>query len=516
MTTGVDPDLYIEPELLVYLTDDELAEYLNLLQICARIDGTWTLQPRQRKAEDLCDQLMAEGVPFELLYGGAGAGGKSEWLLWHLHNLARRFPGFSGLLIRTTHTELERTAILRSLARFDRSEATYNATKRRWTFTNGSTIEFGYLDSDHDVFQYDSAEYDVVAWDELTQFPTDYPYRYMFTRLRTSITQSIRGFTPHVIAGTNPHRTGVAWVKPRWVDLGPPEAIYEIHTELDDGQRRMVKRVFIPAKMADNRFVDADAYRAGLSLADEATRKAIEEGSWDVIEGQYFNEWNRELHVIRPFAIPGWWTKITGLDFGIAKPYCNLWGAFDGDGACYIYRETYETGMTPKQQAGQVLGLEQATEKVDYRVADPSIWVRTGAGPPIAQQYGEAGLHCRKANNARVDGWARLREFLRLSRPVTDDDTGLVTLAPSMFIFSTCSNLIRTLPLLVHDDKKPEDVDTDGEDHAPDALRYLLMSRPRGSKNPAPPPVKGDRVGPRHTKDGPGFYDHPVLGRVEM
>lgn len=500
-------------EMLGWLNDDELAKVLDLLQVTATSEGGWTLQPRQQTAEDRCNELMASGQTFELLYGGAGSGGKSEWLLWHLHDMALRFPGFSGILIRRTYKELERTAILRSMARFNRAHCKYNATNKRWVFDNGSIIEFGYLEADTDVFQYDSAEYDCVAWDELTQFPTDYPYRYLFSRLRTSITKSVRGLVPHVISGTNPHRTGVAWVKPRFVEIGEWEQIHKIATEIDENTSREVARVFIPAKMSDNRYVQREHYLAALSLLDEATRKAIEEGSWDVIEGQYFTDWNRALHVVTPFAIPDHWRRIGGYDYGYANPAAHEWAAVDGDGAIYVYREMYGTGMTPREQATRIKQSEAVGEQIDYRIADPSIWTHTGAGPPIASQFGDAGVHFRKANNARIDGWSRLREYLRPSRRRENED-GSVTMLPSIFFFSTCTDLVRTLPLLVHDRKRPEDVDTEGEDHAPDALRYLVMSRPMRVSSPRTDErVRTDIVPPRRSGTS-DVYQHPVLGRL--
>lgn len=510
-----DDELYLSEEELLTLTDEELAAYLKIVGECQALEGGWSLQPRQQTAEDRCNELMAKGEVFELLYGGAGAGGKSEWLLWHLHHLALTFPGFKGLLIRRTYTELKRTAIDRSLGRFDRSRCRYMVTDKRWIFDNGSIIEFGFCETDRDVYQYDSAEYACVAWDELTQFPTDGPYRYLFSRLRVTVAQSIRGLTPHVIAGTNPHRTGVVWVKPRWVEIGPAEVIHDVPTVLEDGSERNVARVFIPAKMSDNRFVNQAQYRNALSLLDDATRKAIEDGSWDVVEGQYFTEWDRALHVVRPFTIPGHWKRIGGLDFGISAPFAHEWVAFDGDGNAFVYREAYRRELTPLQQVQLILGNEGPDELISYRMADPSIWTRTGAGPPIASQYIAAGMPVRKANNARVDGWARMRDYLRPSVPV-DDGNGGTRLAPKLFIFDTCRDLVRTLPMLVHDEKKPEDVDTDGEDHAPDALRYALMSvAPRTRTPVAEPDVRLDiaRALPRTPS---GYMDHPDLGRIPI
>lgn len=481
-TPAVDDELpLLPPELLETLSDDELAAYIEATQVCARHDGAWNLQPKQQQAEDLCDRLMGEGDVFELLYGGSAGGGKSIWLLWHLYHNALRFPGFSGMLFRRTYGELQKTAIDESWRRFDTKRATYNATHRRWTFDNGSMITFGYVDSDRDVHQFDGWEGDVLAWDELTTFPTDYPYRYMFSRLRTSIAKSVQGLVPHVIAGTNPHRSGVAWVKPRWIDDALPLEVHVEETTLDSGEVRRLKRVFVPAKLADNKYINADAYRQGLAMLDAATRKALEDGNWDVIEGAYFPEFDREVHVIAPFEIPSWWRRIGGYDFGIAAPAAHLWCAFDGDGTAYFYREFYARNMTLPEQAAAIKGAEGPGERIDYRVADPSIFNRSGAGPPIASQFVDLGLPFRRANNARVDGWARLRGYLRPSVRWQESEGSPVILKPRMFIFSTCPNFIRTLPLLVHSDKNPEDCDSAGDDHLPDCIvGETLVATARG------------------------------------
>lgn len=490
------------------LEPHELAEYLGLLEAerVARIEA-WTYLPRQQVAED----RITAGV-FELLYGGAVGGGKSDWLLHHQYDLALRYPNFRGLLIRRTFPELRRSLIERSWEKFDRDLARYVATDHTWRFKNGSTIEFGYCERDLDVYQYQSAEYDNIGWDELTQFPTSFPYLYLLSRLRTSIAKTLRGLRPHVTAGTNPGGVGGAWVKQRFVDVAPENQPHEVTVEIPgETEPRSIIRCYVPAKLSDNPYINSSAYRSALALLPDDIRRSLEDGSWDVVEGQYFSEWRRHIHVVEPFEIPHWWTRIGGLDYGYANPFCHLWAAFDGDENCYIYREAYETGLTPSMQARRVLGMETPNEHLIYRVADPSIWIRTGAGPPIAQQYAEAGLIFRKANNARIDGWARVRERLRV-----DEVTG----KPTVFVFSTCTNLIRTLPLLVYDKTKPEDLNTDGEDHAADTLRYLLMSRPNRSRRPDPKPsTMEERMAERHQKRRRdrerGVMDHPVLGRLE-
>jgi len=474
---GIDPDEF--ERLLEVATDDELAFLYEALEELAGDSGEWALQERQQVAEG----FALSGDVFEVLYGGAAGGGKSEWLLYHFYHLAKNYPGFSGLIIRRTFPELRRSLILRSWGLFDRSIARYNVSEHTWYFHNGSVLEFGYCETDRDVFQYMSAEYDAVGFDELTQFETDFCWTYLSSRCRTTVRKSIAGMpAPHMVAGTNPGGVGGMWVKERFVDPAPAGEVQYATIDLDGGESRTVGRVFIPAKLGDNRYVNKTQYRIALANLSDTLRAQLEDGSWDVVEGQFFDEWDRDVHVVEPFAIPEWWERICGYDFGFAAPACHLWAAIGLDGQIVVYREMYGNRLTVREQADRILLAERAdpahqkqAERIQTRVADPSIWTRTGAGPPIADQFADEGVIFRKANNARIDGWMRVRSFLRVNE---------ATAQPHLIIFKTCTNLIRTLPMLVHDDRRPEDVNTKQEDHAADALRYMLMTRPAPTTAP--------------------------------
>lgn len=497
----------LTPQVLAAATDEELLVIISGLESeVTQIDTDWVLQDKQHVAEALCTDLDPT-KSHELLYGGAAGGGKSQWMLWHLYHLALQYPGFSGLLLRRTYKQLIRTHIRMAFERFDRSICRYNAVEKTWKFENGSTIEFGFLDTDRDIYNYDSAEYDCVAWDELTQWSDDSNYRYLFSRIRTQMKLAKLGLVGHMIAGTNPGRVGGAWVKARFIDVGTPMERWDIY---DDDTDAVMTRVFVPATIDDNRFFNRRQYRAGLANLDEKRRRQLELGDWDAIEGQYFHEWNRAVHVIPPFEIPSWWTRIRGIDYGYTNPMACVWIAFDGDGTAYIYRELYGTGMVPTVQARRIATMTRPDEAVAYTMADPSIWAKTGIGPCIAEQYQRAGLKVRRANNERVAGWTLLRQYLRM-----DETTG----RPRMFIFDHCLDTIRTLPMLVHDDHNPEDLDTDGDDHLLDSVRYAMLSRPKASKLPGPPVTSGDQVhwdGLRKRRHGrrDGAKIHPDLGRL--
>lgn len=505
----------VEPDDLDKLSDDELRALIAGAEVALYENTQWTLQDRQLVAEQFCN-AATPGVRFELLYGGAAGGGKTDWMLWHLYHLAITYPGFQGLFLRRTFPELNRSAIRRSWQKFDRKEARWVAAEKSWKFKNGSIIEFGYCESDADVYQYQSAEYGCICFDELTQWPTDFCYTYLLSRLRQPLRLMDQGLVPHMVASTNPGNVGATWVRKRFIDIGEPETSHR-GTDMEGFD---YETVFVPAKVSDNRFLNEKAYRAQLAGLTTATRRALMDGDWDTVEGQYFSEWERERHVIAPFEIPEGWRRVRAIDYGYTNPMCCLWGAFDLDGNCYIYREFYATELTPPIQARRI--LEQSVmpdgrgpEPIDYTVADPSIWTRTGAGQPIASQYANEGLHCRKAMNARIDGWQRVRWHLQPD-PERANPTMPDYVPPKLFVFSHCLNLIRTLPMLTHSTKQPEDLNTHAEDHAADALRYLLMSRPRPSAVPTTEPTTvEERIAAKHRRrHHHGRHTNPWIGNL--
>jgi hypothetical protein len=207
-----------------------------------------------------------------------------------------------------------------------------------------------------------------------------------------------------------------------------------------------------------------------LDSLPEKLRKAYRDGNWDVFVGQYFTEWNREKHVTAPFPIPKTWKKFRSYDYGREKPACCKWYALDYDGRLWVYREFYKAGLDVDQQAKEIVRLS-GDEVYEYSVADPSIFARTGivdkyGGETIAQTFSRHGIDFYPASTRRIDGWNLMHQYLRWDNQNP----------PKLIYFSTCYDSIRTIPSLVHDDRKPEDIDTSGEDHAADCDRYLLMS----------------------------------------
>lgn len=472
------------------LTDDEQARYLSALG--AEVSA-WTLTEKQLAADRLADQVD------ECLMGGAAGPGKSEWVMHRALRLSLAIPGHASLLLRTSFPELRRSLIRRSIVRFAslpvEVRPKWRAAEKEWKFPNGSVIEFGYCETDDDVGQYLSAEYDFIAFDELTEFSL-YQYNMIRSRARTTKAKLKLGARPHVVGATNPGRRGHAWVKALFVtatDHGRLGVVWVREVEdgkFDvrktkpnlDGYRRVA---FESCTVLDNPHIDP-GYVSHLMSLPAALKRQYLEGDWDVFEGQYFNEFQQirvdsagtthPHHVVEPFEIPPGWPKVRCIDWGWSAPFCCLWLTYDEDGACYVYRELWQSKLTPEDQAEKVKSMSVGTyegmtqpEKITHTMADPSAWHQKGSGFSIAQQWLTAGLQCRKANNDRVAGWQRVREYLK------EDADG----DPGLRIFSTCTNLIRTIPEMIHDKNHPEDLDTTLDDHGVDALRYGLMDRQR-------------------------------------
>lgn len=406
-------------------------------------------------------KLFLEADCDEVLYGGAAGGGKSYGQVLDAFIKAVKYPKIRQLILRTTFPELERSLILTALSIIPKELYKYNSSKHIMKFVNGSVIEFGYLTNDTDVIKYQSAEYDIIRFDELTHF-SEYQYTYMLSRIR-----GVNSFPKQVKSSTNPGGRGHNWVKERFITVAAPGKVYE-----KDGR----SRVFIPARVQDNSFLmeNDPNYIKRLEAQSENEKKALLYGDWDIFEGQYFPEFNKEIHVCSYFDIPQSYKRFRCLDYGLDMTAC-YWIAVDKDGGLIIYRELYQSGLTISEAAKKIVQMTPENEQISYTAASPDLWNRRQdsglSGMEIMAQNGLVGLV--KADNRRVEGWRVLREYLR---PFEVEGRK----RSKLLIFDHLINLIRCLPSLVYDSRNPEDcADYPHEiTHAPEAVRYGVMSRP--------------------------------------
>lgn len=455
-------------------------------------------QPRQ----EVYHKMKAD----EILYGGAAGGGKSEATIWDALKYAMQYPGSRQIIFRRTHPDLQRSIVARTLQVYPKELGKYNASKHEWKFINESVIELAYWDNDSNYMNYQGAEYDVIRWEELTQFEEKW-YKYMLSRLRGS-----KPYPRSVRSTTNPGGVGHTWVKKRFVSLGDPEQIQHV-TETDDegntlywpegvsdtGKPIVRSRVFIPANVHDNQaLVQSDpGYLARLLALPDIERKQLLEGDWDVFAGQYFGEFTKAVHVVEPFDIPKDWKKYRAMDEGYTDPFVCLWFALAPDGTAYLYRELSQSKLLTSQQVELVKLNSPTLEKYEYNVADTSFWNKSKTEDVTpADIFATNNVPLIQAKKERVNGWKRMREWLHVYDAI-DHVTGNRYKATKLKIFRTCKKAIEAIPAMMHDERHVEDVAAHELDHIPDATRYWIMSQPTpgngdGAWNASPESIKGN------------------------
>jgi len=451
-------------------------------------DTYWNPFPRQIEAVQVADDHQFT------LYGGYRGPGKSYWLRWYLLQelvrLARAGVAGArvGLFCETYPTltdrqigpiEREFPAELGELRKSQEYGLGFHLHARH----GGGVLLLRNLD---DTSKYKSAEFAAMGVDQLEQNTKE-----TFDLLRGSLRwPGVK--QPRFVATANPGGIGHLWVKQLWVDHQFPPELQPLADQF----------AFVEARPEDNPYLDA-AYWHMLETLPEGLRQAWRYGNWDIFEGQAFSEWRRDTHVIEPFEIPPDWRRFRALDYGYAAPSCVGWFAVDGTDPrkLYLYRELYVKGLGPAELAHVILeaerpvgrtlvrpdnwqtddlevgGLKSALrERVDYTVADPSIFRRNEQSHVSnADVMSVNGAPCIEGHNHRISGWRMLHQYLKVfQEPVGGEllDTAFLK------VFRTCPNVIRTLPAVVCDLSRPEDIDPRSEDHAADMVRYAVMSRP--------------------------------------
>jgi hypothetical protein len=440
------------------------------------------------------------------LFGGAAGPGKSKALLMEGIAQAIDHPGANTLLLRRTFPELEQSLLLYFRRDVPRDlYRSFNESKHTVTWWNGSTTHFGYCQSENDVYQYQGAEFLFIGIDELTLF-TLRQWQFLTSRNRCPLP----GCFPCMAGATNPGNIGHAWVKALWVDKQPaagmerPEAY-----DASDYQ-------FIRARVTDNPIYAADAnYLKTLRALPSPLKHAFLDGDWDVFAGQYFDKFDYSRHVVRPEEIEWkpWWPRWISIDWGFEHPAAVYWHAApprsgstdDGPAApCVVtYREYVTRRTPPRELAHEIISRsrapdpadpENSRERIDAIYLSPDAFAQRTDEASIADQMGDifaaAGFpRPIPADNDRVGGWMLMYQMLD---------------AAEWLLTENCIELIRTLPNLVRDTARVEDIEKmDGDDPA-DAARYGLKSRySRRDANSGPRLPYAERLAARVTSADP-------------
>ena len=422
-------------------------------------------------------------------FGGARGGGKSWSVRTKAKILAVSYKGIKILIVRRTFTELGNNHI-NPLREELFGVAKYNKTEKVFTFPNGSTIKFGYCNNDKDLDQYQGAEYDVIFLDEATQLQE------MWIKKITACLRGVNDFPKRIYYTCNPGGASHGYFKRLFIDK-----------QYEDGEEPE-EYTFIQALVTDNKALmeSQPDYIKQLEALPPKLREAWLYGRWDIFEGQFFEDFRttpdiekcaeagisleqalqqrRWTHVIEPFDLNKGdcrgWNIMRSYDFGYNKPFSLGYWAIDYDGVLYRIMEMYGCTQTPDEgvkwspdeQFRRISEFEREHpwlkgRKIVDSVADPAIW-DSSRGESIADTAAKYGIYFTPGDNERIPGWMQVHYRLQFDR------NGYAR----MYVFNNCKAFIRTMPLMMYSETKPEDLDTKLEDHCPDEVRYMCMSQP--------------------------------------
>lgn len=412
-----------------------------------------------------------------IAFGGSRGGGKSWAVRVKAFLLSMRFKGIIIMIIRRSYPELYANHIKPFKRMLPKAIYKYNDSKKEITFINGSQIVFKYCANEKDLDNFQGTECDILFIDEATQF-TEEQFKILNACVRGVSDREEDKFPKRVYLTCNPGGVGHQWVKRLFIDRNYLS------------NERPEEYSFIQSGVRDNKILmeQQPEYIAQLEALPPKLREAWLEGSWDIFFGQFFEDFIDKpeqykertwTHVIEPFEIPDGWKIYRSFDWGYAKPFSCGWWAVDFDGVVYRILELYgctaepNTGIkwTPAQVFAEIHKIETEHRWLKGKrirgIADPAIW-DAEFGESIAEVAAKHQVFFEKGDHQRIPGWMQVHYRFAF------DENGF----PMMYIFKNCKAFIRTIPLLQFDDHKVEDLDTEGEDHVADEVRYFLMSRP--------------------------------------
>jgi len=404
----------------------------------------------------------------EILFGGSRGGGKTAtgmaWLTRWTHH-----PELRALVLRRNADDLY-DWIDRASRMYAPLGAVAVGKPAEFRFPSGARIRCGHL-KDEDAFEkYQGHEYQKMIIEELTQIESEELYMKLLASNRSTVPE----LRPQMFCTTNPGGAGHIWVKKRWgIPHQPMESIFTF----DKGTEHRL--IFVPARVTDNpTLMKSDPqYVKFLDGLPPELRKAWRDGRWDIFAGQFFSEWDEQVHVVDRFDIPTSWSKIRTIDpSGRNGNTACYWLTVDWNGDVWIYREYYGTGLDSDQHAENIAKYSEG-ESYRYTVIDSAAFHKLGLPETTAEIYERHGVNgLIPASKNRMEGWDAVHRYLRHSEGV----------APKLRVFRNCPNLIRTLPQMITDEKNVEDIATPRqEDDAADSIRYGLQTfRDQNSAKP--------------------------------
>ena len=455
----------------------------------------YTPQPRQ--------ELLHATPARQILYGGAVGGGKSHGLRWDAYDFCLWNEGCQAYLFRRSYTELRDNHIMHVRYEIPEALGVYAETRNNLEFVNGSILHFRYCEKEADVFRYQGTEMHWCGIDEAGQF-TDSQINYLKSRNRLGGWKPARDTArlPRFALASNPGGPGHNFLKEIFVNSAPPETLFWDRTmkNPENPDDKGWLSIYIPARIADNKYIDAN-YAGALGGLPPEMAKAYREGDWDAVVGKAIWNLDRARHQLRPFTPPRHWTHFMSIDWGTAAPFSVLWLAVSEgvelaskdnwpavwlpSGAVIVYNEWYGWNgrpnhglrMAPQDVAREIRKIEtERNEIMDYRVGDTEMWASKG-GPSASEWFRRENVMLRQAKKDRKRNFLEI--IARLAGNPTIKEGATPVTDPMLFVTANCKHFWRTVPALTLDDVDPEKGPGDGlENHCYDSLAYACRSRP--------------------------------------
>ena len=445
----------------------------------------------------------------DILYGGARGGGKSYGVLGHFDRHQGEYGRHAkGIIFRRTYAELEdivgkaREIFTREQ---DLSKCVWNDSKKILAFPNGATLKFRYLEKDKDADRYQGHEYTWICIEEAGNFPSPVP----IDKLRACLRSGVK-VDKFFILTANPGGPGHNWIKSQYIDPATPETVHWVRKKVKfKGKDKEVswRRVFIPAKVTDNRILmENDPNYVSNIVASaggqEWLLKAWLEGDWNIVAGGMFDDvWNESVHILPNFVVPQNWTVYRAFDWGSSKPFSvGWWAVTDGNyvsingrlrlfypgtviriGEWYGWNGTPNVGLRLLEsefieqlfEKEEVLRKKYGIRRIYNGPADSAIFT-VQDGESIADKHEMRGVPWEKASKgpgSRVAAWQEIRQLLSNSLADPMEEKGL-------FITEDCLQFRRIIPAVQRDPKNLDDIDTEGEDHICDETGYFVRFQP--------------------------------------
>jgi len=372
-----------------------------------------------------------------------------------------RYAGINILVLRRTFPELEQNH-LKEFRTLLYGIADYNTQRREFNFPNGSKIKFGYCNTEADCDQYQGQNIEAIFMDEATHF-TEYMYMKFNECLRLSgnVAES-ENLKPRMYLTANPGGVGHQWVKRLFIDRQ-----YR-------GREKADNYSFIPAMVYDNEFLmknDPD-YLEMLESLPEKEKQAMLYGDWNVFEGQFFEEFDEEIHTFddSKFVFPNNYTLFRARDYGLDRLYV-IWACLDEDDTLWVYRAYGESGLRVSESGKKINSMTPNGEEIRLDICPPDMWNKSSQTGKSAVDIlvKECEQYPTRANNDRENGWLMVKERLMMDRNLGH---------PRLMIGKSCDELISSMKLIQHDEKKVNDCAKEPHNltHSVDSLRYLCTS----------------------------------------